>query len=120
MYEFACKRMIDAKGEREGGPAGRVYGKDDLSAGQLMFAGALAGMTYNLTLFPADLIKSRQQIMEVGPNVRSGFGQIAADIWRAQGVKGFYRGCGITVARSAPTSAVIFGSYEWMCRHIAF
>jgi ornithine carrier protein len=29
-------------------------------------------------------------------------------IWRQYGLKGLYRGCGITVVRSAPSSAFIF------------
>ena len=33
-------------------------------------------------------------------------------LWRQQGLAGMYRGCGITVARSAPSSAFIFAIYE--------
>jgi mitochondrial ornithine carrier protein len=29
-------------------------------------------------------------------------------IWRQYGIRGLYRGCGITVLRSAPSSAFIF------------
>ncbi|KAJ3108435.1 Ubiquitin-protein ligase E3B [Phlyctochytrium planicorne] len=102
-YEFVCKKMIDQDKTRRS--------KEDLSPWHLMGAGALAGMAYNLTLFPADVIKSRQQTMEGSVLARSGFREIAVDLYKAQGIKGFYRGCGITVARSAPTSAVIFATY---------
>ena len=33
-------------------------------------------------------------------------------IWREAGVRGLYRGCGITLARSALSSPIIFGIYE--------
>ncbi|OLL25192.1 Amino-acid transporter arg-13 [Neolecta irregularis DAH-3] len=73
------------------------------TSSEMMLAGALSGMGYNLVLFPADSIKSRMQT-----DASSGMLQTASDIWRSLGIKGFYRGCGITVARSAPSSAVIF------------
>ncbi|KAJ3207945.1 Ubiquitin-protein ligase E3B [Dinochytrium kinnereticum] len=104
-YEYVCKQLIGQDPTRNT--------KEDLSTWHLMGAGALAGMAYNLTLFPADVIKSRQQTMEGSGLLRSGFLQVASDLYRAQGIKGFYRGCGITVARSAPTSAVIFATYPF-------
>jgi ornithine carrier protein len=33
-------------------------------------------------------------------------------LWRQHGLKGLYRGCGITVLRAAPSSAVIFTTYD--------
>ncbi|KAJ3118482.1 hypothetical protein HDU96_001301 [Phlyctochytrium bullatum] len=109
-YEYVCKFFVDRE------PGKKT--KEDLSMWQLMGAGALAGMAYNITLFPADVIKSRQQTMESSQTARSGFFQIARDLYHAQGIRGFYRGCGITVARSAPTSAVIFATYELLNRHM--
>ncbi|MCJ1311369.1 hypothetical protein MMC25_005040 [Agyrium rufum] len=38
----------------------------------------------------------------------------ARELWHSQGVKGFYSGCGITLVRAAPSSAVIFALYEWL------
>ncbi|KAJ3084782.1 putative mitochondrial ornithine carrier protein AmcA/Ort1, partial [Rhizoclosmatium globosum] len=110
-YEYVCMLLIErnkAKG---------VKTKDDLSPWQLMGAGALAGMMFNFSFFPADVIKSRQQTMEVGSTTKKGFSEIAREIYATQGIKGFYRGCGITVARSAPTSGVIFMTYELLRRN---
>jgi ornithine carrier protein len=39
---------------------------------------------------------------------RARFWEEGTAIWRSYGVRGLYRGCGITVARSAPSSAFIF------------
>ncbi|KAI4254296.1 MAG: hypothetical protein L6R42_007253, partial [Xanthoria sp. 1 TBL-2021] len=84
-----------------------------------LLAGASAGVAYNFVFFPADTIKSRMQTEELGTpsgpgknQVPSTFWRSGAELWRQQGLRGLYRGCGITVARSAPSSAVIFAIYE--------
>jgi len=72
-------------------------------------AGATAGMSYNFLFFPADTIKSRMQTVSVNSIAkRARFWEEGTAIWRSYGVRGLYRGCGITVARSAPSSAFIF------------
>ncbi|KAJ3355575.1 hypothetical protein HDU83_003242 [Entophlyctis luteolus] len=109
-YEYVCKEMV----ARSADP--RVRAKDDLSPWQLMGAGAVAGMMFNFSLYPADVIKSRQQTIEPGSTVNRRFMEIAREIYSTQGIKGFYRGCGITVLRSAPTSGTIFMTYELMKR----
>ncbi|KAJ3022337.1 UNVERIFIED_CONTAM: hypothetical protein HDU68_009191 [Siphonaria sp. JEL0065] len=110
-YEYVCKVMIDRNAHKG------VKTKDDLTPLHLMGAGALAGMMFNFSLFPADVIKSRQQTMDPNSPGKRGFGEIAKEIYATQGIKGFYRGCGITVARSAPTSGVIFMTYELLRRN---
>ena len=80
---------------------------------QQMVAGAAAGMSYNFMFFPADTIKSRMQTEEVvGIGGRRTFWASGTALWRQQGLRGLYRGCGITVARAAPSSAFIFAIYE--------
>ena len=76
---------------------------------QQAVAGATAGMSYNFLFFPADTIKSRMQTSSVhatGP--KTGFFSEGVSIYKSYGLRGLYRGCGITVARSAPSSAFIF------------
>lgn len=70
---------------------------------QQAVAGASAGMSYNFLFYPADTIKSRMQTTGT-----RGFWSEGKAIWTRYGVRGLYRGCGITVARSAPSSAFIF------------
>lgn len=89
-----------------------------------LIAGACAGMSYNFLFYPADTIKSRIQTEQIGSGAFTGqkasaanqptFWSVGRDLWRDQGVKGMYRGCGITVARSAPSSAIIFAIFEWL------
>ena len=81
---------------------------------QQLLAGATAGVSYNLIFFPADTIKSRMQTEEINAreNVRGTFWSSGQALWRHQGIRGMYRGCGITVTRAAPSSAFIFVVYE--------
>lgn len=79
-----------------------------------LLAGAAAGMSYNLSLFPADTIKSRMQTESVtnGSSSGKGFFEVGREIYQRGGIRALYRGCGITVSRAAPSSAIIFFTYE--------
>ncbi len=96
---------------------------------QPMLAGASAGVSYTLACFPADTIKSRMQTESMSTSVgnkipgqdgsggvRQTFWASGLSLWRQQGIKGLYRGCGITVAKSAPSSAFIFAIYDALSR----
>jgi len=86
-----------------------------IPAQDLMFSGACAGMAYNLVLFPADSIKSRMQtdaISDVRGKRGKGFWEVGKEMWKYGGIRVFYRGCLITVLRAAPSSAIIFWTYE--------
>lgn len=85
-------------------------------------AGASAGLAYNFSFFPADTVKSRMQTSVAPSRWAAGaivhekktFWKEAEAIWSQHGLRGFYRGCGITLARSAPASALIFVVYDWL------
>ncbi|KAL5333601.1 mitochondrial carrier domain-containing protein [Aspergillus crustosus] len=86
-----------------------------LALHQQMLAGAAAGISYNFLFYPADTIKSRLQTEDVSRASFSGrqtFWGAGKSLWRQQGLRGLYRGCGITCARSAPSSAFIFTVFE--------
>ncbi|KAK3495862.1 amino acid transporter [Neurospora crassa] len=98
---------------------------------QQAIAGASAGMSYNFLFFPADTVKSRMQTSPIGGGGDNGgkgggvgavmpkksFGEEARALWKQAGIKGFYRGCGITVLRSAPSSAFIFMVYDGLKKY---
>ena len=81
---------------------------------QQLLAGATAGVLYNFLFYPADTIKSRMQTEEVIARTggRMRFWSSAQALWQQQGVRGMYRGCGVTVGRAAPSSALMFAVYE--------
>lgn len=91
--------------------------KSELKVWESAVSGACAGVSYNLALFPADTVKSAMQTEaelrprapgEPGPT----FGGMFRAMYKAQGLKGLYAGCGITVARAVPSSALIFIIYD--------
>src|SRR3954452_5946953 len=63
-----------------------------------LLAGALAGTTVDLSLFPLDTLKTRLQSS-------SGF-------FASGGFRGIYRGVGSAVVGSAPGAALFFVTYE--------
>jgi ornithine carrier protein len=83
---------------------------------QSMIAGAGAGLGYNFSFYPADTIKSKMQtgdLSSIGANGgRQTFFGVGRALYRTHGLKGLYRGCGITLLRSGPSSALIFTIYE--------
>jgi ornithine carrier protein len=93
---------------------GSAKDDDNVPVYQRMAAGAIAGMSYNFLFYPADTIKSRMQTEDVKQMTggKSTFSAVGRAIWRQHGLKGLYRGCGITVGRSIPSSAFIFTIYE--------
>ncbi|KAG0364796.1 amino acid transporter arg-13 [Gamsiella multidivaricata] len=128
-YEAVCRFLISR--EQLSAPEGKTVTQADLAAPHLMLAGAIAGMAYNFILFPADCIKSHMQTQDVlRSHQRSAGGGTAAaskqgflttgrEIFKSEGIRGLYRGCGITVARSAPSSAIIFMTYELLSRRFS-
>ena len=99
----------------------------ELRSWESALSGACAGAMFNFVMFPADSVKSTMQTAEelrpgrVDPSGKpppkpTFLGTFKA-MYRAQGIKGLYAGCGITVARSIPSSAIIFLIYDGLSRH---
>lgn len=108
-------RRLSPSTSASAGSAGSLTTSSSLPIWQQMLAGATAGMSYNFIFYPADTIKSRMQTEDVTSLTRGSkqtFWTVGKALWREQGLKGLYRGCGITVGRAAPGSAFIFAVYE--------
>ncbi|KOS16620.1 Amino-acid transporter arg-13 [Escovopsis weberi] len=85
---------------------------------QQAVAGASGGVSYNFLFFPADTIKSRMQTSPVGGGGKKRtFWSECKALWKHHGLKGLYRGCGITCFRAAPSSAFIFMVYDGLKRN---
>lgn len=111
-FEGLARFFIAQK--QKSAPSGKIITKDDLSSPELMLSGAAAGAGYTVILFPADCIKSTIQTGDELAKGRkqAGFLQVGKDIYKAKGIKGLYSGCGVTIVRSAPSSALIFWLYS--------
>lgn len=92
---------------------------EELPVWQRMASGSVAGAAYNFMFYPADTVKSRMQTEDVKrlTGGKSTFSAVGKALWKQHGIKGMYRGCGITVARSVPSSAFIFTVYEELKKH---
>ncbi|CAO3593260.1 unnamed protein product [Absidia cylindrospora] len=116
FYEYSCEQFIRRR--QQSSASNYKVTKADLSPSELMVGGACGGVAYNISFFPVDVVKS---LMQTDEELRKGpsrsFMQTTRDHYKAGGIKAFYRGCGITAARSAPTSAIIFMTYELLTRH---
>jgi len=96
-----------------------VESQSPLPLWQQAVAGASAGVAYNFLFFPADTIKSRMQTRPIAEGTGGQtFWSESRALWRLAGIKGFYRGCGITVLRSAPSSAFIFMVYDGLKQNL--
>lgn len=58
------------------------------------------------TLYPFDVIKTRQQVGN------SGFRRVAADLWKRAGVKGLYKGFSWSVVGGVPSDVAFWLSYN--------
>lgn len=123
--ELVCKLLLrrsDGHGYDDGRAPARA-----LRPWESALSGACAGAAYNLTFFPADTVKSTMQTeAELRPPApaagsvggrgngqsQRSFAVVARELYHAGGLRGFYAGCGITVARSVPSSALIFLIYD--------
>lgn len=76
---------------------------------ELMLAGASAGIGYNCTLFPVDTVKS---IMQANDKSGLTFMNVSRQIFKRNGIRGFYSGMGVTMIKTIPTSALMFLVYE--------
>ncbi|KAG8852611.1 hypothetical protein FRB96_008610 [Tulasnella sp. 330] len=116
--EWICKRLA---AQRQGlSPSDPLLDLKDLAMWESAFAGACAGVSYNIVLFPADSTKSALQTEEemrpkkagVANSPKSTFIGTFKALYRTRGLRGLYAGCGVTVARAIPSSAMIFVIYD--------
>lgn len=82
----------------------------------LLVSGATAGFMSNLSIYPADTIKSNIQTSQaMKRGTETGFVSVGVLlVSKPGGLRNLYRGLGITLVRSIPANAVIFATYEWL------
>ncbi|ORY87885.1 putative mitochondrial ornithine carrier protein AmcA/Ort1 [Protomyces lactucae-debilis] len=79
----------------------------------MLMSGAAAGVGYNTLFFPFDTIKSRMQTSQA----RTSFADVVKEVYARNGMRGYFKGWGVTVCRAAPSNALIFWVYETLCKH---
>lgn len=79
-------------------------------------AGASSGLLARFLAFPADTIKARMQVHgALAQPARGGTNvlQAVTNLYRAEGLGGFYRGFGAVVLGAVPAQATYFAAYEF-------
>ncbi|KAJ2801127.1 coenzyme A transporter [Coemansia guatemalensis] len=85
----------------------------DLKAWVELAAGGASGAVAQTASYPFELVRRRMQIAGAhSPSQRVGAGQIAREVWREAGVRGFFVGLTIGYVKVVPMFAVSFYTYE--------
>ncbi|EJD05397.1 mitochondrial carrier [Fomitiporia mediterranea MF3/22] len=130
VCEFLLRRRARLQGPLD--QTERKLTSKDLHAWESAVAGAFAGVSYNVVLFPADSVKSALQTAEelrpANGHSKAGaagktlhvpsptFWGTAREMYASKGIRGLYAGMGITTARAIPSSAMIFLIYDGLSK----
>lgn len=82
-----------------------------------MFAASGGEFVSCLIRVPTEVVKSRTQTGAYGAATSSW--QTALNVMKHEGVRGFYRGFGITIARELPFTSIQFPLYEYLKRTLS-
>lgn len=88
------------------------------SVAAVLLAGALAGQAYWLAGMPLDVLKTRRQV-QLGTEEARAL-TLAQELFRAEGLRGFYRGLLPALLRAAPANAAFFAGVEATTSAIAW
>lgn len=92
-----------------------VSSNDPPSFKGVALGGVGTGALQSMLLSPVELVKIRLQLQNTGKSLESEKGpvRVAKNIWKNEGLRGIYRGLGITVLRDAPAHGLYFWTYEY-------
>ncbi|KAK6202318.1 mitochondrial carrier domain-containing protein [Scheffersomyces amazonensis] len=90
-----------------------------------LISGAIAGLTFNFSIFPIDTVKSNIQTHDILKKASGKVSPGSLDFLRVTkqlitkqgGIRNLYNGLGITLIRCVPANAIIFYSYEVLKRN---
>lgn len=83
--------------------------KDEIGPLKTIVSGGIAGMTLWTVIFPADVIKSRQQVSGISESML----KTASDLVRKDGVLALYNGLTPTLIRTFPATGALFFAFEY-------
>ncbi|KAK4192190.1 mitochondrial carrier domain-containing protein [Podospora australis] len=93
--------------------------RKDVPSYKVAFYGGLAGEALWLGSYPFDVVKSKMQTDGFGADQKyKTMRDCFAQVWRAEGMRGFWKGIGPTLLRAMPVSAGTFAVVEMTMRAI--
>jgi len=103
VWFLTFEALMNADAKRTGVP------REKMATWKVALYGGIAGEALWLGSYPFDVVKSKMQTDGYGTEqryrtMRAAFG----DIWAKEGMLGFWRGIGPTLARAMPVSAGTF------------
>ncbi|KAI0409273.1 mitochondrial carrier domain-containing protein [Xylaria palmicola] len=114
VWFLAFEWMMTADAARNG------VARADVPAYKVALYGGLAGEALWLGSYPFDVVKSKMQTDGFGPDMRyRSMRDCFAQTWRAEGMRGFWKGIGPTLLRAMPVSAGTFAVVEATMRALS-
>lgn len=94
--------------------------RKDIPGWRLCLYGAGAGYAMWFTAYPIDVVKSKMQTDSLNPKEQQYKGTLDCfkQIYKANGIKGFFRGFTPTILRAAPVNACTFYTFELVIRYL--
>ena len=93
--------------------------RNQVESWKLCTYGGLAGYSMWLSCYPIDVVKSKLQTDVIGSWKYKNSAAVIRDIWKTQGVRGFFVGFSPTILRAAPANAATFLAFEWSMRQMS-
>jgi len=94
--------------------------RKEVSSWKVAFYGGLAGEALWLASYPLDVVKSKMQSDGFGAEQKyRNMTDCFAKTWKAEGMRGFWKGLGPTLLRAMPVSAGTFAVVEMTMRAIS-
>ena len=83
----------------------------DLSTFDFLLLSGLAKVFAGVVSYPYQVVRSRLQMYDAG-RAYNGARDVMTQVWRYEGIKGFYKGLGPNLLRVMPSTWVTFVVYE--------
>ncbi|KAI0862136.1 mitochondrial carrier domain-containing protein [Xylaria cubensis] len=114
LWFMAFEWMMNADAARNN------IARNEVPAYKVALYGGLAGEALWLGSYPLDVVKSKMQTDGFGADMRyKSMRDCFAQTWRAEGMRGFWKGIGPTLLRAMPVSAGTFAVVEATMRAIS-
>ena len=91
----------------------RLKNRDDILSNNI-FAGGIAGTVAQLVMYPGDTVKRHMQIDGINSNQYSNLRSCITNIYKRNGIAGFYRGILLNSIKTIPEIIIKFSVYNYV------